>query len=104
MKQDKVVFLIFLSLLTSLPSYGKGLSQETVDRENLKFIAKYLTSLDQASRSRLASKLYYLDPLQKKQETQSTLLEELIKSGRVSNDNGLSTGPRTVSCESRGTP
>lgn len=95
MKQNKVVFLIFLALLANSSANAQGHSNEINDRADLKFIADHLISLDQETRTRLASKLYYLDPLNKKQEAQSTLLDELKKGGRVFNDKGLSPSPRT---------
>lgn len=102
MKQDKCVFFIFLTLLTSSSSHAKSPSIKINNDEQLNIITEYLLSLDQNTRTRLASKLYYLDPLTKKQEAQSTLLEELEKGGRVINDANLSTGPKTISCESSG--
>lgn len=95
MKQDKVVFLIFLALLTGASAHAKDPAVEINNNENLRRIAEYFVSLDQASRTHLASKLYYLDPSTEKQEAQGMLFEELKKGGRVLNDKGLSPSPRT---------
>lgn len=62
-------------------------------------VAKYLASLTPDERARLASKLYYLDSLPEKTEAKVSLFEELLKSGRISNEKNYSTGPRTISCE-----
>jgi hypothetical protein len=95
MKQTNAIVIICLSLFSGFSSYGKTLQSVSEDTERLNLIADYLTSMDQSSRTRLASKLYYLDPMVGKQEAQSSLFNELSKSGRVLNEKGISTAPRT---------
>jgi len=85
---------MFLILISGASAHAADQLNEMTSKENLKIIADYLGSLDHISRTHLASKLYYLDPSLKKMDAQSTLLDELVKSGRVSNEKNNSMAPK----------